>query len=59
MNLTPDMNASGACGQPYRTGNLRLELKFSKPLTETINVIIFAIRDGKIEITQDRQVLKQ
>jgi hypothetical protein len=59
MNLTPDMNASGACGQPYRTGNLRLEVKFSKALTETINVIIFAIRDGKIEITHDRQVLKQ
>ena len=59
MNLTPDMNASGACGQPYHTGNLRLELKFSKVLPETINVIVFAIRDGKIEITQSRQVLKQ
>ena len=59
MNLTPDMNASGACGQPYRTSNLRLELKFSKSLPETINVVIFAIRDGKVEITQDRQILKQ
>jgi hypothetical protein len=57
FNLTPDMNASGQCGQPYKTGNLRLELKFATALTETINVIVFAIRDGKIEITGDRKVL--
>ena len=59
MNLTTDMNAFAACGQPYRTSNLRLELKFDKSLPETINVVIFAIRDGKVEITQDRQILKQ
>jgi hypothetical protein len=58
MNLTPDLNASGACGQPFRTGNLRLELKFGTALPETINVILYAIRDGKIEITQERRIVK-
>jgi hypothetical protein len=58
FNLTPDLSASGGCGQAYQTGNLRLELKFKQALKETINVIFYTIRDGKIEITQDRQVLK-
>jgi hypothetical protein len=38
FNLTPDLNVSGACGQPYRTGNLRVEMKFAKGLAATINV---------------------
>ena len=58
FNLTPDLCASGPCGQSYKTGNLRLEMKFAKALAAAINVIVFAIRDGKIEITKDRQVLK-
>jgi hypothetical protein len=33
-------------------------MKFAKVLPEAINVIVFAIRDGKIEITKDRQILK-
>ena len=28
FNLTPDLSAGGSCGQPYQTGNLRLEIKF-------------------------------
>jgi hypothetical protein len=58
FNLTPDLSASGSCGQPYQTANLRLELKFSKSLAEAINVVILAIRDGRLEITKQRQVLK-
>jgi hypothetical protein len=58
FNLTPDLSSSGACGQPYQTGNLRMELKFAKSLPQAINVILFAIRDGKIEICKDRKVLK-
>lgn len=58
FNLTPDLSASGACGQPYQTSNLRLEMKFSKSLPEPINVIILAIRDGRVEITKTRQVIK-
>jgi hypothetical protein len=58
FNLTPDLSAGGSCGQPYQTGNLRLELKFDAALTEGINVIMMALRDGRIEITKNRQVLK-
>jgi hypothetical protein len=58
LNLTADLNVSGECGQPWRSGNLRLELKFGAALAETINVIILGIRDGKFEVTRERQVLK-
>ena len=58
FNLTSDLSAGGACGQPYQTGNLRLELKFAAALTEGINVIAMAIRDGRLEVTKQRQVLK-
>jgi hypothetical protein len=58
FNLTPDLSAFGSCGQPYQTANLRLEMKFSKSLAEATNVVILAIRDGHLEITKQRQVLK-
>jgi len=58
FNLTPDLSASGSCGQAYQTANMRLELKFSKSLSEAINVIILVIRDGRLEITKQRQVIK-
>jgi hypothetical protein len=58
FNLTPDLSAGGSCGQPYQTGNLRLEMKFANALAAGINVIIMAIRDGRVEITKHRQVLK-
>ena len=58
FNLTPDLSAGGSCGQPYQTGNLRLEMKFANALAVGINVIIMAIRDGRVEISKYRQVLK-
>ena len=57
FNLTPDLNALGACGQVYKTGHLRLELKFGKPLEEVINIVVFGIRDGVVEITRDRSIV--
>ena len=56
FNLTPDMTMSGHA-QPYRDGNLRLELKFSKPLPASINVVVMAVFDGKVEVTSQRNVL--
>lgn len=56
FNLTPDLHMTEH-SQPYREGNLRLELKFSKALTEAINVIVMAIFDGKVEVTQHRNVI--
>ena len=58
FNLTRDLSAVGACGQPYQTGNLRLQVKFGAALAESINVIIMAVRDGRVEITKQRQVFK-
>lgn len=56
FNLTPDMTMAGHA-QPYREGNLRLELKFGKALTDAINVVVMAVFDGIIEITRHRNVL--
>jgi len=54
FNLTPDLVVGSGCQQAFRTGNLRLEMKFGTALTETINVIVYGVFDGKIEITKDR-----
>ena len=43
--------------QPLHHGNLRLELNFEKALTETVNVIVMGIYDGKIDITKLRNVI--
>ena len=56
FNLTPDLALVGHA-QPYIDGNLRLELKFNKALPSSINVVIMAIFDGKVEITRQRQAL--
>ena len=56
FNLTPDLTLVGHA-QPYFEGNLRLELKFKKALTASINVVIMAVFDGKVEITRQRQTL--
>jgi hypothetical protein len=55
FNLTPDLNFGGACAQKFETGNLRMDLKFAKPLPTSINIIIYSIYDAQIEITKDRQ----
>ena len=59
FNLTPDMAVggnSGGCQQPYRQGNLRLEMKFRTALPAAINVIYYGVFDGKIEVTKDRTI---
>ena len=56
FNLAPDLNLSGHV-QPYRDGNLRLEIKFGAATTKTINVVVMALFDGQIEITKSRDVI--
>ena len=56
FNLTPDLHMTEH-SQPYREGNLRLELKFGTALTEAINVVLLAIFDGKVEVTHHRSVI--
>ena len=57
-NLTPDLSFGGGYAQRYESSNLRLDLKFAEPLPTSINVIIFSILDGVIEITKTRDVVR-
>ena len=57
FDLTPDAQ----CHAPYRSihynSSLRLELNFEKPLPKTVNVMLFAVFDSKLEITSLRDVI--
>jgi hypothetical protein len=57
-NLTPDLNFGGSCAQRFDTSNLRLDIKFDSALSTSINIVVFYIIDGQIEITGARDVLK-
>ncbi len=56
FNLTPDLSMGDTCTQPYRNGNIRLEMKFSKALAQTINVIVYGIYDSSLQITKSRNI---
>lgn len=56
FNLTPDED----CGQHIsliKSGNIRLEARFKQPLPHTINLIVYAVFDSIIEVSNRRQVL--
>ena len=56
FNLSPDEE----CGQHLsliKSGNIRLETRFRQPLRSTINLIVYAIFDSIIEVSNRRQVL--
>jgi hypothetical protein len=55
FNLTPDFDMNQT--QQVRDANLRLEMRFSSALTDSINVIAYAIFDAKIQITNDRAII--
>ena len=57
FDLTADKDVSTSCLQGNLAKNLRLELNFSKNLAKTINVIIYAVTDSQVEITQLRDVI--
>ncbi len=56
FNLSPDMEVSGPA-QTLRDGNLRLEMRFTVQLPQTINMVVLAVFDSQIEITKNRDVL--
>ena len=56
-DLTATNDVSADYRQPINTNNLRLELYFEKDLPETINVLLYAVFDGHIEITRLRDVI--
>nr|XP_055065250.1 uncharacterized protein F54H12.2-like [Misgurnus anguillicaudatus] len=56
FNLTPDEE----CGQHLslvKSGNIRLEARFKNPLPHTITMIIYAVFDSIIQISNRRQVM--
>ena len=55
FNLTPDFDYTQR--QMPRDGNLRLEVKFAKPLDKAINVLIYATFDTDLQITKTGQII--
>lgn len=56
FDLTPDQEG----GDHYsliKTGNLRAELRFARPLPTTVNMVVYGVFDNVIEINQRRNVL--
>ena len=56
FNLTPDEECSQHLSL-IRNGNIRLETRFRKALPNTINLIVYAIFDSIIEVSNRRQIL--
>lgn len=56
FDLSPSM-ADGDQVELLKTGNLRIEISFAKPLPEPIHVIVLGELDGMIEIDKSRRVL--
>ena len=57
FDLTADKNIAADYRQGIVTKNLRLELYFAKDLPSTINVLLYAVFDSHVEITQLRDVI--
>ena len=56
FDLSPDQVNMRSIA-PHRTGNIRLEVKFAAPTTQTINIIVYAEYDSLIEIDKYRNVI--
>ena len=57
FDLTADSDITAAYRQANVPHNIRLDLQFKTNLTETINVLIYAVFDSTIEITKLRDVI--
>jgi hypothetical protein len=60
VNFAPDLSPT-CCAtgyvSPIRHGSLRLHVRFSEPLTETINCLVYLEFDHIIEISQERNAI--
>ncbi|XP_048036209.1 uncharacterized protein F54H12.2-like [Megalobrama amblycephala] len=56
FNLTPDEECSQHISL-IKSGNIRLEARFRQPLPQTINLLVYAVFDSIIEVSNRRQVL--
>lgn len=58
FDLTPDLSAHFAGHwNLVKNGTIRVEVRFDKPLTKTINCILYAEFDNVLEIDASRQVI--
>ena len=57
FDLTAEKDVATNYVQANLSRNLRLELSFAKTFAKTINVLIYALTDSKIEITKLRDVI--
>ena len=56
FNFTPDLT----CGDVYsleKTGNLRMEIIFAKPLPHTVNVVVLAEFQNLMQMDMTRSVV--
>lgn len=58
FDLTPDLSAHyDTHWNLVRTGSLRVEVRFTEALTETVNAVVFLEYDNVLEIDANRQVI--
>lgn len=57
FDLTADLSSHEAHWNIIRSGSLRLEVRFEKPLTDTITAIIYSEFDNLIEIDSNRNII--
>ena len=57
FDFTPDQGADQGHLHPMKSGYLRIELKFTKSLPATVNVIVYTEFDNLIEINGLREVV--
>ena len=57
FDLTADKDITASHRQGHSTKNLRLDLTFAAATKQTINVLLYAVYDSSIEITQQRDAI--
>jgi len=56
FDLTPDRGASEGDNSPPGNGNIRVELKFSKPLSDPITCIFYLEYDNSVRVDNSQTV---
>lgn len=56
FNFTPDEECSQHVSL-IKSGNIRLEARFRQPLPRTVNLVVYALFDSVIEVSNRRQIL--
>lgn len=57
FDLTPDLSCNDSHWNIIKSGTLRAEIRFEKPLPKTVSLIIFAEFDNIIEVDKNRNII--